>query len=81
MASLKIKVFKGTETKPTTTISIPLDVLKIASKLMPKQVASILKEKGIDINEILELSKKDIKGTLIEVDEHKKKEKVIISIE
>ncbi len=74
-------MFKGTETKPTTTISIPLDVLKIASKLMPKQVASNLKEKGIDINEILELSKKDIKGTLIEVDEHKKKEKVIISIE
>ena len=81
MTSLKIRVFKDNDKKPETTVTIPLGVLKIASKLIPKQAASVLDKKGIDINQILELSKKNVKGTLIEVEDHKKKEKIIIAIE
>jgi hypothetical protein len=81
MTSLKIRIFKGNDKKPETTVTIPIGILKIASKLIPKQAASILDKKGIDINQILELSKKDVKGTLIEIEDHKKKEKVIIAIE
>jgi len=81
MVSLKIRVFKGNDKKPEITVIIPLGVLEIASKLIPKQAASVLDKKGIDINQILELSKKNVKGTLIEIEEHKKKEKVIIAVE
>jgi 4'-phosphopantetheinyl transferase EntD len=57
-------------------------VLTVASKLIPKQAIEALQEKGIDINELIELSKKpDVQGTIIEVEEHKKKEKIIIALE
>jgi hypothetical protein len=57
-------------------------VLTVASKLIPKQATEALQEKGIDINELVELSKKtDVQGTIIEIEDHKKKEKVIIAIE
>jgi len=82
MADLKIKIFKNNESDPDTTITIPGKVLEVAQKLIPKQAAEALHEKGIDINELIELSNKsDVQGTIIEIEEHKKKEKVIISIE
>jgi len=82
MADLKIKIFKNNESDPDTTITIPGKVLEVAQKLIPKQAAEALQEKGIDINELVELSNKsDVQGTIIEIEEHKKKEKVIISIE
>jgi hypothetical protein len=82
MADLKIKIFKNNESDPDTTITIPGKVLDVASKLIPKQAADALQEKGIDINELVELSNKsDVQGTIIEIEEHKKKEKIIISIE
>jgi aspartokinase len=57
-------------------------VLTVASKLIPKRATEALQEKGIDINELIELSKKpDAQGTIIEVEEHKKKEKIIIALE
>ena len=82
MADLKIRVFKSGEKEPETTVTIPGNVLKIASKLIPKRLVAILQDKGIDIDEIIRLSKNpDAKGTLIEVEEHKKKEKVVIGLE
>ena len=82
MADLKIKIFKNNESDPDTTITIPGKVLEVAQKLIPKQAAEALQEKGIDINKLVELSNKsDVQGTIIEIEEHKKKEKVIISIE
>ena len=82
MADLKIRVFKGSETEPETTVTIPGGVLKIASKLVPQQAATALQEKGIDLDELIKLSSNpDVHGTLIEIEEHKKNEKVVISLE
>ncbi len=82
MADLKIKIFKNNESDPDTTITIPGKVLSVASKLIPKQAAEALQDKGIDINELVELSNKsDVQGTIIEIEEHKKNEKVVIAIE
>ena len=82
MPSLKIRTFKGNEIDPDTTVTIPLGVLKVSSKFMPKQAAAALQEKGIDLNQILELShNKDLQGTLVEIEEHKKNEKIVIAIE
>lgn len=80
MASLKIRVFKGDE--PETTVTIPGAVLKLASKLIPKQAAAALQDKGIDLREIVALSQNpDVHGTLVEIEEHKKNERVVISFE
>ncbi len=82
MADLKIRVFKRGESDPETTVTIPGGVLRIASKLIPKRMAVVLQDKGIDLNEIVTLSENpDAKGTLIEVEEHKKNEKVVIALE
>jgi len=80
--SLKIRTFKGVEVEPETTVTIPLGVLRIATKLIPKRAASALEEKGIDLGQLVKLSgKEEIQGTLVEIEDHRKNEKVIISIE
>ena len=82
MASLMIRIFKQGDSNPDTTIKIPEEVLKVASALIPKKVSQSLTTKGIDIEEILKLADNpDAKGTLIEIEEHKKNEKVVISLE
>jgi hypothetical protein len=75
-------VFKGGEAQPETTVTIPGGVLKVASKLIPKQAVAALQDKGIDLDELIKLSTNpEITGTLVEVEEHKKNEKVVISLE
>jgi hypothetical protein len=82
MADLKIRVFKGGEAQPETTVTIPGGVLKVASKLIPKQAAAALREKGIDVDELIKLSSNpEINGTIVEIEEHRKNEKVVISLE
>jgi len=82
MADFKIRVFKDGKSEPDTTVTIPAGVLRIASKLIPKQAAAALQEKGIDMDELIKLSgNPEVKGTLVEVVEHEKNEKVIISLE
>jgi len=82
MADLKIRVFKGGESSPETTVTIPGSVLRIASRLIPKQAAIALEEKGIDLDEIVRLSENpEAKGTLIEVEEHKKNQRIVIALE
>ena len=82
MADLKIRIFKGGATDPETTVTIPGGVLKVASKLIPKQAAAALEEKGIDLDELVRLSQRpDVQGTLIEVEGHKKGERVVVALE
>lgn len=82
MADLKIRVFKGGEEQPVTTVTIPGGVLRVASKLIPRQAAEALQDKGIDLDELIKLSTNpEVRGTLVEVEEHKKNEKVVISLE
>ena len=82
MANLRIRVYKGNNAKPDTTVTIPGSVLKIASKLIPRQAQLALQEKGIDLDELIKLSKNaEAHGTLIEVEEHSKNERIIISLE
>lgn len=82
MADLKIRVFKSGGVEPTTTVTVPGGVLKVASKLIPKQAVKALQEKGIDLDEIISLSENpDARGILVEVEEHEKNERVVIALE
>ena len=82
MADIIIRVFKHGESQPETTITIPGSVLNVASKIIPKKAVAALQEEGIDLDELIKLSKNpDVRGTLVEIEEHKKNEKIIISLE
>jgi hypothetical protein len=82
MSNLKIRVFKDGKSQPDTTITIPGGILKVASKLIPKKAAAALEDKGIEINELIKLANNpEIQGTIVEVEEHKKNERIIISLE
>ncbi len=82
MTDLKIRVFMVGEAQPKTTVTIPGSVLEVASKLIPKQAAAALQSNGIDLDELTKLSMNpEINGTLVEVEDHKKNEKIVISLE
>jgi hypothetical protein len=82
MANLTIRTYNQGESEPKTTVTIPGGVLKIASKLIPKQAVEELHDKGIDLEEILKLSENpEARGTLVEVEDHRKNERVVIALE
>ena len=82
MADLKIRVFKNAEAEPETTVTIPGGILKVARKLIPKQAVAALQDKGIDVDELINLSMNpEVEGTIVVIEEHHKNEKVEISLE
>jgi hypothetical protein len=82
MANVKIRVFKQGDADPETTVTIPGNVLNIASKLIPKKALASLHKEGIDVDELIKLSQNpDVRGTIMEVEDHKKNEKIVISLE
>lgn len=82
MAKFKIRTYNNNETSPDTTISIPLSILRFAKKVIPKHATAALHEKGIDIDLIVELARnEEIRGNIVEIEEHKKNRKIIIAIE
>lgn len=82
MADLKIRVFKHGGSEPETTVTIPGGILNVASKLIPQKAVAALQAEGIDFDELIRLSKNpEVRGTLVEIEEHKKDEKIIISLE
>ena len=82
MANLKIRVVKGMSEQPATTVTIPGGILKIASHLIPNKASAALKEEGIDMDELVRLAEDpEAKGNLVEIEDHEKNQKVIISLE
>jgi hypothetical protein len=50
--------------------------------LVPRKAIKILDDLGIDLDQIIDISKtEEPLGTLAEIEEHKKNRKIIISIE
>ncbi len=79
---MKIRIFKNNGTTPDTTATIPLAIVKVASKLIPRKALSVLDDLGINLDQLIEISKsEDALGTLAEIEEHKKNRKIVISIE
>ncbi|MBW2711449.1 MAG: hypothetical protein JRC58_06090 [Deltaproteobacteria bacterium] len=82
MAKLKIRIFKNNGTTPDTTATIPLAIVKVASKLIPRKAVTVLDDLGIDLDQLIEISKsEDALGTLAVIEEHKKNRKIVISVE
>jgi hypothetical protein len=82
MPSVKITTYKAGEIEPEVTISIPSNVFRIAKKLIPKTAYEALEKEGVDLSGIDELIRSgESIGVILEVEDHKKNEKTVISIE
>jgi len=82
MRSIKIREFKIGSNTPEKTVTIPLTIFKIVAKLMPKKALDALQQNDIDIEEIQKAADNpDIQGIILEVEEHTKGVRTIISIE
>jgi hypothetical protein len=82
MSDLKVRVFKHDNPQPATTVTIPGTVLRMAASLIPRRAAAALRDEGIDLDEIIRLSENpEAKGTLVEVEDHEKNERVVIALE
>ena len=82
MPDLKIKIFEKGKDTSQTTITIPGNVLKIASKLIPQKIKSELEKTGINLDELVNIAEnKKVTGTLIEIEENEKNTKIIIGLE
>lgn len=78
MAKIKIDVFE--EGAPSAAITIPMWVVKGASKLLPKIAGKAMKE-HVDIDQIVALAKDpEANGVLLEIEDHKDKDRVVVSI-
>ncbi len=82
MPSVKITTYKVGEINPEVTISIPSKIFKIAKKLIPNSLYKDLEKEGVDLSGIDELiGSGDSLGVILEVEDHRKNEKTVISIE
>lgn len=80
MQTLKVHICKPGTDDPETKIAIPLSVLHISEKLIPKRVKVSLEKEGINLNELSGLfAKQGPKGKLIEIENVS--EKLIILVE
>lgn len=82
MSDLKIRVFKHPGDAPSTTVTIPGNVLRIASNLIPNRAAAKLAEEGVDLEELVRLSENpEAQGELVHIEDHEKGERVVIALE
>lgn len=82
MRKIRIRIYRGDGPDPDTTITIPAPVLKVASRLIPGPAAAALREKGIDVDAVLALCQSpDITGTVVEVEDHRKRQRIVIAAE
>ena len=87
MTDVRIRIYKSgaggaPSTEPQTTVTIPGKILEVASKLIPKRAISALHEEGIDIDELVQLTRNpEVRGTVVEIENHQKGERVVISLE
>jgi hypothetical protein len=79
MQTLKLHIYKPGKSDPETKIGIPLSVLHISEKLIPKRVKDSLEKEGIDLQELSGLfAKQGPKGKLIEVENANERMVIIV---
>jgi hypothetical protein len=82
MSDLKVRVYKHGSADPSTTVTIPGGILKVAVKLIPRRALTAMEEEGIDVNEIVRLSEShEAVGELARIEDHDKDEMVVLALE
>jgi len=75
-------VFRGGDTNPATTITIPGGIFRLARRLIPNSAIAALHDEGIELDELARLSENpEAQGRIIEIEDHEKNQRTVISIE
>ncbi|RYH14341.1 MAG: hypothetical protein EON57_00660 [Alphaproteobacteria bacterium] len=82
MSDVKIRVYRGADQHLTSTVTIPGGILRIAASLIPRRAMAALRDEGIELDELVALSEKaEAQGQLVQVEDHDKNERVVVSLE
>lgn len=80
--NLKVRVFQEGADMPDTTVTVPGTVLRIAGRMVPRRAREALRDEGIDLDELVTLAEQpDVRGTLVEIEDHGKHERVVVALE
>jgi hypothetical protein len=82
ITSVAIREFDPGSATPIRTIRVPVKVFTLASALVPRRVRDELAKEGFDLEGILQAAR-EIRSpvTLVEVEEHQKGRKIVVSLE
>ena len=80
MKYLKIDVYKSGQDIREKTVTMPITILHVSLKFLPKKIKFTLEKEEIDLSQCSELVKEEVlRGTLIEIENPN--ERIVISIE
>ncbi len=67
---------------PATKVTFPGGILKLACTFNPRKASRALQDQGMDLDELIRLSDNpEAIGTLVEIEDHRQNEKVVIGLE
>lgn len=82
MSDIKIRTFKGSAATPSSTVTIPGGVFRMARRLIPNAAVTALREQGIELDELARLSESpEAIGRLIEIEDHERDQWTVIALE
>jgi hypothetical protein len=76
MSKLEIFIYRDNSETPDRTISVPLSVLRLNPRLLPKDVSLSLERQGVDISEIAALQ--GVEGNVLDI--HAEDARILVSI-
>jgi hypothetical protein len=82
MVDLKIRTFKHGSPDPSSTVTIPGGIIKVASGLIPRVAREAMLDEGIDLDEIARaVENPEVRGILAQIEDNEKDEQIVISLE
>lgn len=82
MSDLRIRIYRGADQHLASTVTIPGGVLRIAAGFVPRRAVEALRAEGIELDELVRMSENpEAVGTLVEVEDHDKGERVVVALE
>lgn len=82
MSDVKVRVYRGADRHLASTVTIPGGVFRIAANLVPRRAVEALRREGIELDELVSLSERpQPMGVLVEVEDHDKDERIVVSLE
>lgn len=77
-----IRELDAADGTPKRTIRIPVKVFTVASKLVPRVAREAMAKEGIDLDAIAQAAREiDSPVTLVEVEDHEKGRRIVVSLE
>ncbi len=80
---LHVEIQGEGEEKPRVNVNVPLELIRVAMSLIPKDARVKMEAKGIDLDNITRMIEDGVEGKIVEVEHEKKngKERIVVEIE